>query len=247
MKIITLTAFIIGLASGQAMAGGTIGVGYAGGISPYKNYDDKHMVMPWVSYENDYVYLRGLSLGVKLYNQNSMEVSAYVAYDPQRFKSKDSNDGQLRRLDNRDAGFVAGGRLNIDNPVGIFSAALAGDISGNSGGFAGQVSYAKPFDFDPFNLTPEIGLYWGNEDYNDYYYGVSKKEAAVSGLKEYKADAAFSPFAALKADLSLDDEKRIGIYAQAEVIFLAPTIKDSPMVSRSTATGFTTGIRYSFR
>ena len=247
MKLSIFLAIIISLSAVPAQAGATIGLGYATGVSPYKGYDTKQAVLPWVSYENDYFYLRGLSLGLKLYDRDSLELSAFLAYDPQRFKSSDSSDRQLKRLKNRSDGFLAGGRAMFNHQVGIFSASLAGDISDHSRGFAGQFSYAKPFDLDPFTLTPVVGLYWASDQYNDYYYGVSRQEAAASGLPAYQAEASVSPFGALKADLALGEEKRFGIFAQAEVIFLASTIKDSPMVDRSTSVGFSTGFRYSFR
>lgn len=245
-KFLTLTFLFLSLAAAPALAGGSLGLGYGFAVSPYKDYDHRHAVIPWINYEHEYFYLRGLSLGVKLYDQNSWELSAFVAYDPQRFRAKDSGDARLKRLDDRDDSFIAGGRAVLHHEVGTFSASLAGDISGHSGGLIGQASYAYPLDLDPLSLIPSVGLYWASEDYNDYYYGVSEKEAARSGLKPYRADAAFSPFAALAADLSLDEDKHFGLFARGEAIFLAPTIKDSPMVGRSVTFGLTTGVRYTF-
>lgn len=159
---ILLTIILISLGASPVQAGGTIGLAYGTGLSPYKDYDTKQAVLPWVSYENEYFYLRGLSLGLKLYDRDSLELSAFLAYDPQRFKSKDSSDRRLRRLKNRHDGFLAGGQASFNHEVGIFSASMSGDISDHSRGLVGQFSYAKPFNFDPFTLTPVVGTYWAS-------------------------------------------------------------------------------------
>lgn len=240
-----LTLFIC-LASARAQAGGSIGLAYATGESPYKDYDRRQTALPLVHYENDAFYLRGLSLGAKLFNQDSIEVSAFLAYDPHRFKSKDSGNARLKRLNDRREGILAGGRLLLARPIGVFSAELAGDVSGHSRGLVGQLRLAKPFDLEPWTLTPAVGLYWASENYNDYYYGISGKESRASGLPAYQAGADFSPFAAFKVDLALDERKRFNLFGQVETVFLPSAVKDSPMVGRSTTTSLTTGLIFGF-
>lgn len=34
-------------------------------------------------------------------------------------------------------------------------------------------------------VTPGIGVQWNSENQNEYYYGVSRKESARSGLRGY--------------------------------------------------------------
>jgi hypothetical protein len=48
-------------------------------------------------------------------------------------------------------------------------------------------------------LTPGIGVQYSSENYNDYYYGVSKNESRRSGLKTYGADDGWDPYLELTA------------------------------------------------
>lgn len=243
-KILAIVIIALISQAAPALAGGSIGLAIAAGSSPYKSYDDRRAIVPLINYEHQYFYFRGLKAGVKVYEQNSMEVSAFVAYDPTRFKSSDSSDRRLKRLDDRGESWLAGGAIAIHNPAGIFSASLGMDISSHSRGLKGQAAYAYPFDFEFCTLTPTAGLHFADEKYNDYYYGVSKSEARQSGLKAYQADAAFSPFAGLHVDLPINEQ--VSLFAAGEVVFLAPAIKDSPMVGRSTSHFLTTGVKFSF-
>lgn len=245
MRILALT-LIICLQGAQALAGGSIGLGYFTGVSPYRDYDRNGTLFPLIHYENEHFYFRGLSLGLKAYEGYDTELSVFLAYNPHKFKASDSSYHRLRRLRDRDDSFMAGGRLSIDKPIGKLGAELAVDVTGHNEGLLGQLRYGYPLELDQLTITPEAGFYWASEKYNNYYYGVSRKEAAVSGLPFYQADAAAYPFGALKADLPLGKEGRLGIFAAAEVVFLPSTIKNSPMVGRSNTYSFGTGARYSF-
>jgi len=245
MRILALTV-IICLQAGQALAGGSLGLGFFTGVSPYRDYDNDVTPFPLIHYENEYFYFRGLSLGLKAYEDHDTELSVFLAYNPHKFKASDSNHRRLKRLRNRDDSFMVGGRLSIDKPIGQLSAELAADVTGHNEGLLGQIRYGYPLEFDQLTVTPEVGFYWASAKYNNYYYGVSRKEAARSGLPHYQADAAASPFGALKADLALGEEGRFGIFATSEIVFLPSTIKNSPMVGRSNTYSFGTGVRYSF-
>lgn len=245
MRILALT-IIACMQAGQALAGGSIGLGYFTGVSPYRNYDNDGSPFPLINYENEHFYFRGLSLGLKAYEDYDTELSVFLAYNPHRFKASDSSHHRLRRLRDRKDSFMTGGRLSIDKPIGQLSAELAVDITGHNEGLLGQLKYGYRLNFDQLTVTPEAGFYWAGEKYNNYYYGVSRKEATESGLPHYQADAAVSPFAALKADLALGAEGRFGVFATTEVVFLPSTIKDSPMVGRSNTYSVGTGVRYRF-
>ncbi len=43
-------------------------------------------------------------------------------------------------------------------------------------------------------VTPGIGVQWNSENQNEYYYGVSRKESARSGLRGYNPNDSWSPY-----------------------------------------------------
>lgn len=225
----------------------SIGLGYALGVSPYRDYDTRQSLWPLIAYEGERVYIRDLSLGLKLYEPGPLELSVFLAYDPQNFDPGDSGDFRLRRLDHRRESLLAGGRARWESPVGDFDLSLAGDVSGHSQGLLGRLAYQRSFDFDRLRLTPRAGLYWASEKYNDYYFGVSRREADKSGLKQYQAGAGVSPFLGLGLSLGLDEAEHWRLFGYGEVAALPRAVKDSPMVDRSTTYGLATGVMYTFR
>jgi len=247
-KTLIVTALIWLLCPVAAQAELTLSLGYATGTSPYKSYDSQHVFLPLINFESDLFYLRALEAGVKVYENEYFQVSAFAAYDPSKFDPSDSSDHQLRRLDKRRAGVLAGGRVSFNSEIGKFSASLAADVSGHSQGLVSRLDYQRVFDLNGrLTLIPQAGFYWRSEKYYDYYYGVSRREAARSGLEAYEADSGFSPFVGLAANLALDEEARWKIFGRGEVAFLPDAVQDSPMVDRSHTFGFSTGVSYTFK
>lgn len=224
----------------------SLGVGLAVGVTPYRSYDTNWRFFPVIRYENDLIYVRDLSVGLKVYDTEPLELSVFLAYDPTHFTNGDSSDRRLRRLKDRREGLLAGGRAGWASPIGDFNLTLASDISGHSQGLVGRLAYSKAFQLEPVTLTPQLGVSWASDDYNDYYYGVSPEEARASGLRAYKSEAAFAPFAGLSASLALGPDKKWRLFLSGEVKALPSKIKDSPMVDRSYTYGLASGISYGF-
>lgn len=249
-KIYFLLFLLLVVAAGPqatlAAADLSLGVAYATGNSPYKDYDRQWMVAPLVEYDNGRFYIHNLSAGLRFYNSEDLKLSVFLAYDPTNFDNSDTSDRRLRRLDKRREGLLAGGGANWNTPVGNFGLSLAGDISGHSQGLLGRLAYSYSLDLGRVEFVPQVGTYWASGSYNDYYYGVSRKEAVKSGLAPYEADSAFSPFLGLTINVELDQEEHWEIFWRGEVVSLPSTIKDSPMVDRSSIYNLTAGLTYTF-
>ena len=98
---------------------------------------------------------------------------------------------------------------------------------------------------DKFIITPAAGLLLSNKKHNNHYYGVSKKEAIKSGIKQYNADASIHPYIGLTIGYGLTE--KISVFASSRIDFLPKEIKDSPMVSRSTIGAVAVGATYTFK
>ena len=72
-------------------------------------------------------------------------------------------------------------------------------------------------------------MQYNSENYNDYYYGVSKNESRRSGLKSYSADDGWDPYGADR-ELQLGDWN---VYGTGRYERLSDEVKDSPMVDKS--------------
>jgi outer membrane protein len=222
----------------------TLGAGGAVSTSPYKSYDTQWLPMPIVSYENEYVYIRGLNAGVKIINLDFLEFSAFAGYDGTSFDHSDTSNSGLKLLKNRYSSAVAGLDLRLNTPYGQFHVSGSGDLLGHSNGFTGEAGYMLSLECGPAEFIPSLGVYWGDSDYNDYYYGVSKKEAGESGFEEYSASGGFSPYVGLTLDYSLTDKWELLLHG--EYVFLSSAIKDSPMVGTTHTQSFTLALTYTF-
>lgn len=223
-----------------------VSLGIAGSVStsPYKGYDTQWMPVPLISYESEYFYIRNVTAGVKLFTRDYIEVSVFAGYDPTSFDPDDSSDRKVRRLKSRWSSAVVGADMRVMTPYGDVYANLAGDVLGHSGGFTGSFGYSNSIEPGPLELTLDVGTYWASSDYNDYYYGVSRKEANKSGLDAYDAGAGFSPYLGLTVSATFAESWTV--FCKGEITSLSSTVKDSPMVDESFTQNMTFGVAYSF-
>ena len=224
----------------------SIGLIYTTGVTPYKAYDRQWAIVPMIDFENERFYIRDLSAGLKFYNSEKLKLSFFLGYDPTNFDGSDSSNAGLRRLNSRHEGLVVGGDVQWTSPVGHFSLSLGGDVTGHSQGFSGRLAYLYSLDFGTVEFVPQLGTYWASDSYNDYYYGVSRRESTASGLAAYESGAAFSPFLGLTIDVVLDEEEHWEIFCYGEVTALPRAVRNSPMVGRSFTHSLTTGLTYTF-
>ena len=228
----------------KAMAELSISLNTTLATSPYKNYDNQWMVMPMISYEGEYAYIRGTSAGIKIVDIEMLEVSTFLAYDGTSFDSTESSNSQLRKLHNRQDSLLGGAEARLRTPYGMFLVSAAGDLLNHSNGFTGDVGYRYSLDLDVVEFVPGAGIYWNSANYNNYYYGVKSDESRKSGLETYSPGGGVSPYVNLMVDFTINDNW--DVYCQGEVVFLGEQIKDSPMVDSTSTKSISTGIVYTF-
>ena len=222
----------------------SLGAGVGVINSPYKQYDREIYPVPVVTYEGDNFWFRGLGGGYYLWNDEADKLSIMAYYDPTHFKPGDSDSHQMRQLDKRKGTLMAGLSYVHNTQYGYLRAALAGDTLDNSNGFVGDVAWLYRYTNGGLTLTPGIGVDYKSENYNDYYYGVSRNESRRSGLKQYQADDGWNPYLELTANYKFATDW--SVYASGRYLRLSDEVKDSPMVDRSWAGIFSTGVTYSF-
>lgn len=167
-----------------------------------------------------------------------------VSYMGLGFDAGDSDDARMKKLDDRDGSFFANVTYAWRSQLGQITASIGADISGKSEGFMSDVSWMKRFDVVGFGVTPQVGVLFTSEKFNDYYYGVSHAESKRSGLDAYSADAGVSPYFRLIGDYRISE--KFSVYAEGTVRSLSKEIKDSPMVDGDIAYGFGAGVSYHF-
>ncbi|MDR2826445.1 MAG: MipA/OmpV family protein [Candidatus Adiutrix intracellularis] len=226
----------------------SLGLAFGLDSTPYRDYDLNYTVLPVLHLETGHFYIRDNRAGVKLWQKNRVELSVFGAWDAAySFNPNHTDNRQLNFLETRRESATGGGAIKWGSPIGLLALRLEHDLLRYSSGFKGQASLSKTFDLRILELNPQAGLYWNDQKYNTYYFGINEAEALASGLPTYQAQSAFIPYIALNIGLGLDEEKLWTLFITGQINFLPVAIKDSPMVDRSSTYNLATGLTYSFR
>lgn len=222
----------------------SLGVAVVAQKSPYIGYKTDTLGVPTFNYEGQRFHLRGASLGYKLLDSEQTEVSLLASPYMMRFKRKDSDDAQLRQLSNRGFSVMTGVAVRHTAGWGLVQANVQADVSGHGGGIAADAKYAYPVPAGRITLVPGVGLNYAGSGLNDYYFGVSEREAQRSGLARYRAGSGVSPYADLTAVMPLGTHWTAT--ASVRRTRLSDAIQDSPMTSRKHMDSAVFSLSYGF-
>ncbi len=167
-----------------------------------------------------------------------------ASWMPLRFDPEDNDDAQMKHLDERKASAFLGGAYYRHEHWGSLKVAVSGDAMDESGGVIGEISYFRPVRMERLTLTPSVGIFYSDESYNDYYYGVSGNESRRSGLNEYTAGDSWTPYVGLAAKYQLT--QNLFINASAVYTVLPDDVKNSPMIDREDSFALMTGMSWRF-
>ena len=223
----------------------SVGLNAAYNQSSYDK-DQNVTVLPQAFYDNNRVYLEGSEAGVYAYKDHANEWRVSVAYDGRSFDPDDADKAALRGLDKRKWSALAGTSYMRITPYGGLKAQIEADILGRSKGTRVKLSHLSRFRLMDARLTvyPEIGLLWGSDDYNQYYYGISQPEAARTGLPAYTADSSVRPFVNVSASYRVNP--RWSVFVSEGLERMSDAQKDSPMVDGSWDSRSRIGFNYQF-
>lgn len=222
----------------------TLGAGVGVVEHPYKNYDAQAYLFPAVSYDGDHFWFRGLGGGYYLWNDAADTLSITAYWQPLYFKPDDSDNRQLRLLDKRKSTMMAGISWSHHTQYGFLRTTLAGDVLDNSNGIVWDAAWLYRYVNGGFTVTPGVGIEWNSQDQNEYYYGVSRKESARSGVRRYKPDDGWATYLEISANYRFAGDW--SIYGTARYTRLSDEITDSPMVDKTWNGLFSTGLSYRF-
>ncbi|WP_299186539.1 MipA/OmpV family protein [uncultured Psychrobacter sp.] len=200
-------------------------------------------VLPGVFYDNNKIYARGAQAGAYIINDGTNQLSAYAQLAGMEFDPDDAN-GALQGLDKRKASAAAGLTYLRRTPIGGLRGQIATDVLDRSDGTFGRLTYLAKYRKDKLTVYPSIGIEWNNEDYNEYYYGVSDEESARTGVDSYSPDSSFNPYINISANY--DFNERWAGFANQSLSYLSDEQYDSPMVDSRTESRTTLGLLYKF-
>lgn len=120
----------------------------------------------------------------------------------------------------------------------------AADVLDNSNGWVGEASLFRQMPMGKLTLTPAVGVLYYDENFNQYYYGISGNESRRSGLSSYSPGDSWTPYVGLSAKYALTSN--LTLLASANYSVLPDDIKNSPMVDRDDSFTFLSGVSWRF-
>ncbi len=206
---------------------GSVGIAVVALKAPYAGYDTDRLAAPIISWEGRSFFFRGGSVGYRLHQTAQSELALTASPYVMRFKRRDSHDPQLRQLDNRSLSGMLGVSWRHQADWGVLQANAQAEVTGHGGGFSADARYAYPVPAGRVTFMPAVGVTYTSADLNDYYFGVSQREAARSGLAHYSAGSGVSPYMDIAAVMPLGP--RWTATASIRRTSLADAVRDSPM------------------
>ncbi|MCF6766839.1 MipA/OmpV family protein [Thiotrichales bacterium 19S11-10] len=216
----------------------TLGIGIGGIIAPdpYKNTSTTILPIPVVSYQGERLKISGPFIDYRFLNYPMSKTSVQLFLYPEHFRSNQSSDPQMEKLNNRNYLVMAGvNQKLLLKAYGVLNFSASFDITTQSNGFVLFARYNKPFFFTPVSddkliINPGVGLQYSNHLLTDYFYGISSSESNSSGISEYHPNGAISPFINLTTIYSFAKHWNLSLITALSR--LSNTEADSPMVSK---------------
>lgn len=213
----------------------------------YAGKDRKNRVLPLLSYENDRVRLLGPLAEFKLgrvgaADGQQLDFRLVARYD---FGGYDAGDAPvLAGMSERKGGVWVGGKVNWRSDWANLGAEWTADAASHSKGQRFGLSLERTWRVGPQLLAaPRLGATWLDRKTVDYYYGVRPSEAAP-GRPTYAGASTVNAELSLRTTYLLDRQQ--SVYFDVGVTRLGSSIRNSPLVDRSTENRVLMGWLYRF-
>lgn len=224
-----------------------LGLGVVSSQKAYTDMDRETRVIPFISYENEYIEVLGPNLKYKLpsfelNDSNKFNFNLVGEYD---FSDNDPDETPiLNGMEERKGGFWAGVGMEWQNEIATISLEWLTEVSGDSEGAVINLGIERTWHIgDSYMLTPRVVLSRVDKNYVGYYYGVRVDEVR-SDRAFYQGEAGLNTEVGVRGIYRIDQQQMIML--DLAVTSLATEIKDSPLVDSSTESRVMLGYIYRF-
>ena len=247
----TLMLLGLGAILAQASFASSIGVGYGVADPIFKN-DEKGYFLPFVDYEYNGFFVEGgsasgLSFGYKLFEADNYKFTVYgIPFGGYKVEAGDMDPG-YKGIDDRDTQFMGGAELSYTFLPYEITSEIAIEY-GKEGGTA-SFTLKKPYYVtSKLTLVPSVNYTFYNEDFADYYFGVTPNEAGRKA--NYNIGSAYDGKAGSSYGVGVLGDYRfsnnMSFVGFAGVTKLSDDLSNSPIVDNDVISIFGGGVVYSF-
>lgn len=217
--------------------------------SPFEGDDTQILAVPFISYQGDRFYLRGLEAGYSLIKPQFGPGSPAVKPTLDIIATARNRPGNTRSKFNGEVGVRAG----LMGQFGIVNVTAVQDVTGVHKGQELTASYSYRFGgTGKVAVIPTVGISWQSEGLAQHMWGVTAEERADMIADEddlilpvYDVPgSAFTYNAGLFINYQISDRWNAVVLANAR--YLDKDIRDNPAIDRDIDLGFGLGVAYNF-
>jgi outer membrane protein len=222
--------------------GFSVGLGLAGGVSPYVGGDDDIAVLPFLRY-NTAALTIGLPEGVRvtLWSQDQTRLSAVLS---PRLSEIDAADSLALAEMDRDVSIDGGLQADIGLGRGLsLSFRAVTEVTDEHGGQEVSAGIVQPVPLGRVPLILGAGVTWQSADLAAYVWGVAPGEARAD-RPAYDPGSVLIPYLSVGAFVPLAE--RLTLVGNLRADFLPGGVTDSPIIDEDISVGVLVGIAYRF-
>ena len=206
--------------------------------SDYEGSNDYRILpLPFISISKGNYSIRteGPGVAINIIDNANFNAGPVVAYRGER--DNDVKDSLVKRLTTINSSVEAGGfisyGINLDKPGERIEASIKGlyDVGNAHNGYTvtGSLSYRTVIE-RKYSIGITASTTYGNEKYNNTYFGVSSADALISGLPQYNADSGIKDVGAT-ATIGYQFNNKWGVMVIGNYTKLLSPAKDSPLIT----------------
>lgn len=232
--------------SGESTSTWGLGLGAMSGQGPYAGVERKNRAIPLLYFENSWFKLSGATADIKLASKTFDPATAVsfglrLKYEDEGYEPGDSS--RLSGMDERKSSLWGGFTASWRHPIAQLSAEWLADASANSKGQKATLQVEHRFGWNAFSVTPRLQAQWLDKKYVDYYFGVRANEV-LPDRPAYSGQSATTFGGGIRVDYALAQKQ--SIFLDVSGTSLPDSIKDSPLVDRSSTSRVSLGYLYRF-
>ncbi|USX18745.1 MipA/OmpV family protein [Oxalobacteraceae bacterium OTU3REALA1] len=218
------------------------GLGLAAGYtaSAYRDFDNKVQGLPLLMYENRYISFFGTTLDAKLPSAGPISFRLRAKYSGDGYEAKDSP--YLSGMDERKSGLWVGGAAIWRNSI-VNASVEALTATGDAEGKRVKLELSRNFRSGALTVTPRVAANWHDDKYVDYYYGVKSTEVRA-GRARYVGESTTNAEVGVRFGYAVTP--RHNVFVDVSATALGSSIKDSPLVEKSSESSVRFGYLYNF-
>jgi len=220
------------------------GVGALISTSPYEGVDSHVFAVPIGVWRNEKFFIEGIKGGVIFAESDTFRAAALVMPRLMGYSSDDAPI--LNGMKDRDLSLDGGVQLRWKVPYSenlSFSLNVMNDLLAEHDGHEISAEISKVFKYSFFQIVPNVGVKWLNEDIVDHYFGVTGEEITAT-RPQFGGHDTFNYFGNISLYMAVHPKWFIIVRAGAEI--LGDEIQDSPLVDEEITYNGVLGLTYRF-